>query len=75
MNVVLGILFIVITTFANIALADTYVGGHFRKNGTYVSPYRKTTSDSSLRNNYSTKGNVNPHTGKKGYVNPYKYGR
>lgn len=61
--------------------ADTFAGGksygsgrvkgHIRKNGSYVKPYRKTNSDSRKYNNWSTKGNVNPYTGKKGTKNPY----
>jgi hypothetical protein len=40
--------------------------GYTRSNGTHVNSYRRTTPDSSSRNNYSTKGNSNPHTGKSG---------
>ena len=50
---------------------DTYVKGYYRSNGTYVQPHYRTSPDNSLFNNYSTKGNVNPYTGSKGYVNPY----
>lgn len=42
------------------------VHGHFRSNGTYVSPYIRTSRDSSFGNNYSSKGNLNPYTGKMG---------
>lgn len=49
-----------------------YQRGYVRKNGTYVSGHFKSNSDSSKFNNYSTKGNRNPYTGKKGYKNPYK---
>lgn len=38
----------------------------------YVAGHYKTNSDYSTFNNYSTKGNTNPYTGKKGTVNPYK---
>ena len=50
---------------------DTYVKGYYRSNGTYVQPHYRTSPDNSLLNNYSTKGNVNPYTGRKGTVNPY----
>ncbi len=40
--------------------------GHVRKDGTYVAPSRATNPDHTRSNNYSHKGNVNPHTGKKG---------
>lgn len=44
--------------------------GYLKKNGTYVAPHYKTSSDKSKMDNWSTKGNVNPTTGKKGTVNP-----
>jgi len=42
------------------------VRGHVTKSGTYVAPHRATNPDSSKANNWSTKGNTNPYTGKKG---------
>lgn len=52
--------------------AASRVGGYMKRNGTYVQPHFKTPSNTSKFDNYSTKGNVNPFTGKKGSVNPYK---
>jgi hypothetical protein len=46
--------------------AATRVNGYYRSNGTYVKPYYRSDSDRSKLNNYSTKGNTNPYTGKKG---------
>lgn len=45
------------------------VRGHFRKDGTYVEPHRATNRDSTTKNNWSHKGNVNPYTGKEGTKN------
>jgi hypothetical protein len=42
------------------------VSGHTTKNGTYVKPHRQTNPNGTQKDNYSTKGNVNPYTGKKG---------
>jgi hypothetical protein len=42
------------------------VRGYTTKRGTYVAPHRQTNADHTQRNNYSTKGNVNPSTGKTG---------
>ena len=42
------------------------VSGQTTKNGAYVKPHRQTNPDKTQRNNWSTKGNVNPYTGKKG---------
>lgn len=41
--------------------------GYIKKNGTYVMPHYKTRKDGTRLNNYSTKGNINPYTDKKGY--------
>lgn len=39
--------------------------------GRYVAPHYKTSPNKTKFDNYSTKGNYNPYTGKKGYTNPY----
>lgn len=49
---------------------DVFVRGYFRRNGTYVQPHRRTVPDRNPYNNYTTRGNTNPYTGKKGYVRP-----
>lgn len=45
---------------------DHTVSGYTRSNGTYVRPSHATNPDTTRNNNYSTKGNVNPYTGKYG---------
>lgn len=42
------------------------VRGYTTKRGTTVAPHRQTNPDQTQRNNYSTKGNVNPSNGKTG---------
>jgi len=42
------------------------VRGYTTKRGTSVAPHRQTDPDHTQRNNYSTKGNVNPSNGKIG---------
>lgn len=42
------------------------VRGYYRKDGTYVRPHQRSAPDSSTSNNWSTKGNTNPYTGKEG---------
>jgi hypothetical protein len=64
-------LFLVAISLWNIAFADQHVRGYYRKNGTYVQPYTRTSPNNSVYDNYSTKGNTNPYTGKEGTVNPY----
>lgn len=55
-----------------VVAADTGVRGHYRSNGTYVAPHYRTAPNSTRLDNHSTKGNVNPHTGKVGTADPYK---
>ncbi len=62
---VLAITMVLIAISAS-AQTPKYQKGYTRKNGTYVTGHYKTTSDRTNHNNYSTKGNVNPTTGKKG---------
>lgn len=47
-------------------MSSTHVSGHVTKNGTYVAPHERSTPDHSKTNNWSTKGNRNPYTGKEG---------
>jgi hypothetical protein len=49
---------------------SVYVHGYYRKNGTYVHGYHRTRPNHTKFDNYSTKGNINPWTGKPGTVNP-----
>lgn len=49
--------------------ASVRVHGYMTKRGTYVSPHYRSDPDHFRYNNYSSKGNYNPYTGKKGYRN------
>jgi hypothetical protein len=42
------------------------VEGYQKRDGTTVEPYYRTKPDNTLDNNYETRGNDNPWTGKKG---------
>lgn len=46
------------------------VRGYVKKNGTYVAPSRATNPNRSKYDNWSTKGNSNPYTGKGGTKDP-----
>ena len=61
----------VILTF-NLAEAKTIkVKSYFKPStGKYIYSYHKTSPNKTRLDNYSTKYNYNPYTGKKGYVNP-----
>lgn len=52
------------------AVADVYVHGYTRSDGTYVAPYWRSSPDNSYNNNWSVKGNINPYTGKEGTHSP-----
>jgi len=61
----------VLFSFTTAAFAVQHVRGYTRRNGTYVAPHYRSSPNSTKMDNYSTKGNVNPYTGKKGYKQPY----
>jgi len=42
------------------------VKGYIKKDGKYVAPHRQTNSNSTQKDNWSSKPNVNPYTGKQG---------
>jgi hypothetical protein len=54
------------TTGTGSSSSSHAVRGYTTKRGTYVAPHRQTNPDHTQRNNYSTKGNVNPSNGKTG---------
>ena len=57
---------------ATAALAQSVQrNGYMRKDGTYVAPSYSTRSNNTVLDNYSTRGNVNPYSGRQGYVDPY----
>ena len=51
--------------------AQVRVKGYTRKDGTYVAPSYRSRPNSTATDNYSTKGNTNPYTGKAGTKDPY----
>lgn len=59
------------------ASAQTYVKPHIRKDGTYVDGHHRTRPNSTVDDNYGTRGNFNPYTGQTGteprsYERPYQ---
>lgn len=76
----LSITICALIVFASLALINSAeaktvkVKGYYNsRSGSYVAPYYKTSPNKYKFDNYSTKGNYNPYTGKKGYTNPYKW--
>ena len=64
---ILALLFISVLGFVSQSFADVRVNGHLRSNGSYVQPHYRSIPDGNFYNNWSTRGNVNPYTGSKGY--------
>ena len=56
------------TTALTFAQSQVWVSGYTRSNGTFVQGYYRTLQDHTINNNWSTVGNVNPHTGTSGTV-------
>ena len=56
------------TTAITFAQSEVWVNGYTRSNGTYVQGHYRTVPDYTINNNWSTIGNVNPHTGRAGTV-------
>jgi len=59
------------------AMAQTYVNPHVRKDGTYVDGHYRSRPNSTVDDNYGTRGNMNPYTGQTGtqprsYEQPYQ---
>jgi hypothetical protein len=54
-----------VTTFA-----QKRVRGYTKKDGTVVQPHRRTSPNKTENDNWSSKGNTNPDTGKKGTKTP-----
>lgn len=50
--------------------SDEKVKTYRKKSGTIVYSHKRTNKDNTDRNNYSTKPNYNPYTGKKGTKKP-----
>lgn len=69
-NLLLTILSVLLLSLAGVVHADQHVSGYHSKSGKYVSSYKRTSKDYTQRNNYSSKGNYNPYTGKKGTKTP-----
>jgi len=66
-----AMLFAVLTISTEV-LADQYVRGYTRQDGTYVQGYTRSSPDNTVTNNYSYQGNTNPYTGQTG-TNSYTH--
>ena len=53
-------------------VSDERVNGYVKKDGTHVDEYLRTAPNGTQNDNFSTKANINPYTGKDGYKEPKK---
>lgn len=67
---ILTALFFSVIIYAQVNPNHTYVNGYYRSNGTFVKGHYRTKPNTTNHDNYTTSPNVNPWTGKKGYVKP-----
>lgn len=70
----IAIAMLLVTASAPVSIAQQWVSGYTRQNGTVVEPYWRSSPDNTTLNNYSTQGNVNPFTGQPGTKSPYDSG-
>lgn len=64
---------IAVLSFSNSSEAIVRVKSYVKpKTGTYIPPHIRSNPNKSKFDNFSTKGNHNPFTGKKGTVDPFK---
>lgn len=64
-NLFFFIAFLFFTTLS-FAQSQVWVDGYNRSNGTYVQGHYRTEKNHTVNDNWTTKGNTNPHTGKVG---------
>lgn len=68
-SLLLSVIFL--TSTASGASAYVSVRGYYRNSGTYVAPHFRTYSNSYKFDNWSSRGNYNPYTGRRGYISPF----
>jgi len=70
LSIVLSFIFSLLAFSAEAAVR---VRGYYKPStGSFVMPYYRSNPDNSRWNNWSTQGNYNLFTGKKGYTSPLK---
>lgn len=62
---------LLVSVLVSAACAE-YVSGYTRSNGTYVGGYTRSDANSTVQDNFSYKGNINPSTGDTG-TNYYRH--
>ena len=60
----------ILISFKSFSQKQVYVNGYYNQYGTYVAPHYRTAPNNTINDNWSTKPNYNPYTGKQGTVKP-----
>ncbi|MGK2231157.1 MAG: hypothetical protein ACI92O_000315 [Colwellia sp.] len=61
-------LFLTLFISTSVFSKDVYVDGYIRSDGTAVKGYYRSAPNSTINDNFSTEGNINPYTGEEGWV-------
>lgn len=78
MRLLLATLFMVLPFLIGSSYAKSNSGGtnsvrgYTKKDGSYVAPHQRTNPNQTQRDNWSSKPNYNPYTGKEGKKEPQK---
>lgn len=64
--------FFLAVLFSIPAEASEHVRAHVNKNGKFVSSHNRSNANSTQRDNWSSTGNTNPYTGKRGHKSAKK---
>lgn len=72
MKKILTLLLLLTISLPVYSVGNHPVRGYTKKNGTYVQPHRQTNPNHTQRDNWSSKENTNPYTGKQGTKEPKK---
>ena len=62
-KIIIGIILAI--SMSTMLLADTYVNGYYKSNGTYVQGHYRSSPNSTRSDNWSERGNTNPYPANK----------
>jgi hypothetical protein len=66
-TLIILILFLIVTSVTYAQSKKTvYVKSYTKKNGTHVTAHKRSSPNKTKSDNWSSKGNTNPYTGKRG---------
>jgi hypothetical protein len=73
LTTILLVLVVSLSFFSIVEARSVRVRGYYKPStGRYIMPHYRTSPNRTKWDNWSTKGNINPYTGRRGTVNPWK---